>query len=148
MIASLLDKSAYNYNNIVAESPLVETSPKVSDLRHSPLHKTAWLSEEGLQGAGTKGITPQRYLSKKDTDGRAGQCSNTIIILFCCDRMSLITTCLLVKNLDSMHKRLSMDPSARVKLAKLEWVSYNYNIVMIYYCYIIIDTIHYFSRRP
>ena len=97
----------------------------MSDLRHSPLHKTAWLSEEGLQGAGTKGITPQRYLSKKDTDGRAGQCSNTII--FCCDRMSLITTYLLV-NLDSMHKRLSMDPSARVKLAKLEWVSNNYII--------------------
>ena len=43
---------------------------------------------------------------------------------------------------DSMHKRLSMDPSARVKLAKLEWVSYD-SIMRWLNC---ISSIHFFSQ--
>lgn len=97
------------------ESPLIEMSPKVSDLRPTTQHKMAWLSEEGSRG--TKSTAPQRYLSKKDTDGRTGQ----YIILVA--RVPLKINDINFINSDSVHNRLSMDPSARVKLSKLEWVS-------------------------
>lgn len=59
-------------NGTCLESPVGERSAKVSDLKSIPQHKAAWLSEEG-GGGGTKSVTPHRYLSKKDSDTRAGE---------------------------------------------------------------------------
>ena len=52
------------------DSPVRERLPKVSDLKHTPQHKTAWLGEEG---GGTKSVTPYRYLSKKESDSRTSK---------------------------------------------------------------------------
>ena len=57
----------------MTESPRVQASPEVSDLKHTPQHKTAWLNGEEEGGGGSKTVTPHRYLVNRDSGGRAGK---------------------------------------------------------------------------